>query len=332
MYFRFAASFALFGVLAMALVEVGVAADTTGQEGYPDAPIRIIVGVTPGGAADLVARTVASELTNELHQTVYVENRPGATGAIACSLVVRSPHDGYTLLLASTATHGNGVYFSHEHSYDPFKDFVSIGGVAEFPLILGVNAKLPVKSVKDLIELARRKKGQLSFASAGPGSTPHLAGELFEIETNVKMLHVPYKGSGPAAADLAGGQVDMMFDGVPSLLPFVQSGKVRPIAALSAKRNRILPDIPTFTEAGYPAMVVSLWFGLMAPAGTPKPVVDRLNAALDKVLEMPAVRKKLEASGANIIAGTPDEFEAYIHDDYVRWGKVIQEARIPTGN
>lgn len=321
---------ALFGCLVASFASEAPAVDSTTPQGYPQNPIRIVVGVTPGGAADLVARTVASELSKELHQSVYVENRPGATGAIAASLVAHAAADGYTLLLASTATHGNGVYFSQDHSYDAFKDFVPVGGIAEFPLILAVSAKLPVQTLQDLIALARKQNGGLTFASSGTGSTPHLAGELFDIETRTKMLHVPYKGSGPAAADLAAGRVDVMFDGVPSLLPFIQSGKVRPIAALGRERNSRLPDIPTFAESGYPAMVVSLWFGLMAPQGTPGSVIRQLNESLNRALSLPAVRAKLEASGANLIEASPEDFGNFVRKDYLRWGDVITKAGIQT--
>jgi tripartite-type tricarboxylate transporter receptor subunit TctC len=321
---------ALLGCLMGSFAGQALAVDSTAAQAYPQNPIRIVVGVTPGGAADLVARTVAAEISKELHQSVYVENRPGATGAIATSLVARAAPDGYTLLLASTATHGNGVYFSHDHSYDAFKDFDPVGGIAEFPLIMAVSAKLPVHTLQEVVALARKQSSSLTFASSGAGSTPHLAGELFDIETKAKMLHVPYKGSGPAAADLAAGRVDVMFDGVPSLLPFIQSGKVRPVAALGSGRNSRLPDIPTFAEAGYPAMVVSLWFGLMAPHGTPGSVIQQLNESLNKALALPAVRAKLEASGANLIGGSPEDFGTFVRKDYMRWGDVITRAGIHT--
>ena len=321
-------AYAACAALVFIAAQTGWAGDSAAD--YPDRPIRIIVTVPPGGAADFVARTVSAGLSSALHQNVIVENRAGANGSIGASDVARAAPDGYTLLNATISTHGIGPYFANL-PYDPFKDFVPVGEIAEFPLILAVNAKLPIKSIDDMIALAKEKKGQLSFASAGIGSAPHLAGELFQIEAKVKMLHVPYKGSAPGAADVAAGRVDAMFDGVPSLLPFIKAHKVRPIAALSVERNAVLPNLPTFTKLGYPGMVASLWYGLMAPAGTPKPIIAKLNAALDKTLSNPELRKKLEAGGANVKVTTPDQFWQFVLKDHARWGDVIEKAHVPTG-
>jgi len=231
-------------------------------------------------------------------------------------------------LQSGISTHGIGPYFYESLPYAPFKDLISIGAIAEFPIILTVNAQLPVQSVKDLIALAKTK--QLSFASAGTGSAPHLSGELFKTETNVNMVHVPYKGSAPAVVDVASGQVDMMFDGIPALAPHIKSGKLRPIAAVSLKRNSQMPDLPTFTELGYPSMIASVWYGLMAPAGTPQAIIDKVNAAMNKTLAVPELQKKLEDGGAIVMPGTPKEFEAFYLKDYARWGEVIKKAGIST--
>lgn len=300
----------------------------SGKSNYPDKPVRLVVTVPPGGASDFLARTVSAKLSPFLGQTIIVENRAGANGTIASAYVAHSAPDGYTLMQAAISTHGIGPYFYPNLPYDPFKDFAPIGLMAEFPLIMAVNAKLPVKSVAELIQLAKSKPGTLNFASAGVGSLPHLAGELFDNLTGAKMVHIPYKGSGPAVTDLAGGAVQVMFDAVPSLLPQIQNGKLRPIAALSVKKNRTFPDLPTFPSLGYPDMVASLWYGLMAPAGTPKAIIDLLNADLNKALQNPDLQKQLQAQGAEILSGTPQDFADYIKKDYTRWGKVIKQAHI----
>lgn len=293
---------------------------------YPDKPVRIIVTVPPGGASDFVARTMSESLAKELGTSVLIENKAGANGTIASAFVARAPADGYTLLQAGISTHGIGPYFYDKLPYAPFKDLVPVGAIAEFPIILAVNAQLPVKNVAELIALAKTK--QLSFASAGTGSAPHLSGELFKIATGVNIVHVPYKGSAPAVVDVASGQVDMMFDGIPALLPHIKSGKLRPIAAVSVKRNSQMPELPTFTELGYPTMVASVWYGLMAPAGTPAAVITTVNTALNKTLAIPELQKKLEENGAIVMSGSPADFGDFMTKDYTRWGEVIRKAGI----
>ena len=295
---------------------------------FPDKPVRLIITVPPGGASDFVARSMSESFAKALGTPVLVENKAGANGTIASAFVARAPADGYTLLQAGISTHGIGPYFYENLTYEPFKDLIPVGAIAEFPIILAVNAQLPVHSVKELIALARSKN--LSFASAGTGSAPHLSGELFKIATNIDMVHVPYKGSAPAVVDVASGQVDMMFDGIPSLLPHIKSGKLRPIAAVSIKRNSTLPELPTFTELGYPTMVASVWYGLMAPAGTPPFVVDYVNLALNKTLAEPELQKRLEDGGAIVMPGSPADFGAFMLKDYARWGEVIKKAGIST--
>jgi tripartite-type tricarboxylate transporter receptor subunit TctC len=299
------------------------------QGRYPDKPVRLVVTVPPGGAADLVARTVAEELGRQLGTQIIVENRAGASGTIASSFVAKSAPDGYTLLQGAISTHGIGPHFFGSNlNYRPFDDLIAVAPLAQFPLILAVHAGLPAKSAKELIELAKTKP--LSFASAGVGSAPHLSGELLMIATGIKLNHVAYKGSGPATVDVAGGQVEMMFDGVPSLLPHIKSGKLRPIAAVASERNPVLPDLPTFTELGYPTMVAALWYGVMAPAGTPAAIVTQLNAAVMRALEQPQVRGKLEEQGANVMRGSAAEFGEFVRKDYARWGEVIRVAKVPT--
>ena len=297
---------------------------------FPDKPIRLIITVPPGGASDFVARALSEGFAKELGTPVLVENKAGANGTIASAFVARAPADGYTLLQAGISTHGIGPYFYEKLTYDPFKDLIPVGALAEFPIILAVNAQLPVNSVNDLIALAKTKA--LSFASAGTGSAPHLSGELFKTEAKIDLVHVPYKGSAPAVVDVASGQVDMMFDGIPALLPHIKSGKLRPIAAVSIKRNSLLADLPTFTELGYPTMIASVWYGLMAPAGTPSAVVEYINTALNKTLAIPELQKKLEDGGAIVMPGTPADFGAFMQKDYARWGQVIKKAGISTSN
>ncbi len=322
--------------LMMSLVLISLTSVTTAQNTtsdaakFPDKPIRLIITVPPGGASDFVARALSEGFAKELGTPVMVENKAGANGTIASAFVARAPADGYTLLQAGISTHGIGPYFYDKLTYDPFKDLIPVGALAEFPIILAVNAQLPVNSVKDLIALAKTKP--LSFASAGTGSAPHLSGELFKTETGIDLVHVPYKGSAPAVVDVASGQVDMMFDGIPALLPHIKSGKLRPIAAVSIKRNSLLPDLPTFTELGYPTMVASVWYGLMAPAGTPGTVISYINTALNKTLAIPELQKKLEDGGAIVMPGTPADFGAFMQKDYARWGQVIKKAGISTTN
>ena len=304
----------------------GAATSTAGK--FPDKPVRIIVTVPPGGASDFVARTLSESLAKELGAPVLIENKAGANGTIASAFVARSPADGYTLLQAGISTHGIGPYFYENLPYAPFKDLVPVAPIAEFPIILAVNAQLPVNTVAELIALAKTR--QLSFASAGTGSAPHLSGELFKIETGVNLVHVPYKGSAPAVVDVASGQVDMMFDGIPSLAPHIKSGKLRPLAAVSVRRNRQMPNLPTSTELGYPSMVASVWYGLMAPAGTPASAIATVNAAMNKTLAIPELQAKLEENGAIVMRGSPEDFGAFMTKDYNRWGEVIRKAGIST--
>jgi len=295
---------------------------------YPNRPISLVVPVPPGGAADFVARTVAEALSKELGQPITVENKAGASGSLASSFVAKSKPDGYTLLQNSITTHGIGPYFMKNLNYDPQKDLVPVGGLAEFSLMLVVNSELKVNSVADLIALAKQRP--VSFASSGKGGAPHLSGELFGTTTKSQTLHVPYKGSGPAAVDVAAGRVDIMFDAAPSLLPHIKSGKVKPIAAVGNQRNSLLPDVPTFTELGYPQMVASLWYGVMAPAGTPAPIINKLNAALNKVLAAPDMKARLAERGAAVMLGSPQDYAKFVDTDYTRWGQVIKQAGVST--
>src|SRR5580765_4313756 len=268
--------------ILVACLLIAVAPAALAQGDYPSRPIRLVVTVPPGGAADFIARLVGAKLAESLAQPVLVDNRAGAGGTIAADSVAKAPADGYTLLQNSITTHGVGPHLYARLPYDPVKDFAPVTGLALLPLIMAINAELPLRNVDDLVRFS--KSNALNFASSGNGGAPHMAAELFKSETGASITHVPYKGSGPAVADLVGGRVQIMFDAAPSLIQHVRSGKLRVLAAASRERNRLLPEVPTFAELGYPQVAVSLWYGLLAPAGTPAPVIGKLNAAVAEAL------------------------------------------------
>jgi tripartite-type tricarboxylate transporter receptor subunit TctC len=282
------------------------------QGAYPSRTIRIIVTVPPGGAADFIARLVGGKLSESVGHPVVVENRGGAGGTIAAEAVAKAPADGYTLLQNSITTHGIGPHLYSKLPYDPVRDFSPVSGLALLPLIMAVNADLPAKNMDELMVFSRNNP--INFASSGNGGAPHMAGELFKSVTGANMLHVPYKGSGPAVADLVGGRVQVMFDAAPSLIAHIRSGKLRVLAAASPERNRLLPEVPTFAELGYPKIVVSLWYGLLAPAATPRFVIEKLNGEIIKTLQSPDVRERFLAQGAEPMPGTPEAFAAFMHD------------------
>src|SRR3954463_8717022 len=296
------------------------------QSDYPNHPIRLVVTVPPGGAADFIARLVGAKLAESLGQPVLVDNRAGAGGTIATDAVAKAPADGYTLLQNSITTHGVGPHLYSKLPYDPVKDFAPVSGLALLPLIMAINADLPFKTVQELI--SGSKTASLNFASSGNGGAPHMAGELFKSETGASITHVPYKGSGPAVADLVGGRVQIMFDAAPSLIQHVKSGKLRVLAAASGERNRLLPDVPPFAELGYPQVAVSLWYGLLAPAGTPVPVIQKLNAALAEALRSSEVVERLHAQGAEPMPGTPSAFAAFMREEMARWAPVVKQAGV----
>lgn len=301
---------------------------TRAQGNYPNRPIQLVVTVPPGGAADFVGRLIGAKLADALGQSVVITNRGGAGGTTAAAAVAKSDPDGYTLLLNTIATHGIGPHIYANLPYDPVKDFSPVILIAKLPLIMAVNADVPAQSIKDLIAQAKARPGELSFCSAGTGGAPHLAGELFKSLTGTELLHVPYRGSGPAVVDLVAGRITMMFDAMPSLLPFITAGKLRALAAASPQRHRLLPDVPSFAELGYPGMDIALWYGVAAPGGTPAPIVQRLNAELIKILSTPDIRKSLTEQGADVQGGTPEEFVAFMRNESARWGTVVKRAGV----
>lgn len=310
----------LFAFLLILLAPCALAQD------YPNRPVRLIVTVPPGGAADFIARLVGGKLGDALGQPVLVENRGGAGGTIAADAVAKAAPDGYTLLQNSITTHGVGPHLYSKLPYDPVKDFSAVSGLALLPLIMAVNAELPAKTVNDVVALA--KKENLNFASSGNGGAPHMAAELFKSVTGAPITHVPYKGSGPAVADLVGGRVQIMFDAAPSLIAHIRAGKLRVLAAASAERNRLLPEVPTFAELGHPRVAVSLWYGLLAPAATPAAIVTRLNAEVAKILQSADVREKLAAQGAEPMPGTPQAFASFMREEMAKWAPVVKQAGV----
>jgi len=312
-------------VAAASLAQLSLA---QAQTSYPNRPVTLVVTVPPGGAADFVARLIGNKLSEALGQSVVISNRAGAGGTTAAVQVSKTDPDGYTLLLNTIATHGIGPHIYANLGYDPVKDFAPVILIAKLPLILAVNADVPAKSVSELVALAKARPNELSFSSAGTGGAPHLAGELFKSLSGTQLLHVPYRGSGPAVIDLIDGRITMMFDATPSLLPNITAGKLRPLAAASPQRHRLLPDVPSFAELGYPRMDIALWYGIVARGGTPAPIVQRLNTELAKILQMPDVRKALADQGADVSSGSPEDFAAFMRNESERWSAVVKQAGI----
>jgi tripartite-type tricarboxylate transporter receptor subunit TctC len=293
---------------------------------YPSRPIRLVVPVPPGGSSDGLARIAAQRLTDAWGQQVLVDNRSGAAEIIGTDIVAKANPDGYTLVLVSLRYSVNPSLL--KLPYDPIKDFEPVMMTAAVGNVLVVNSKTPLKSVKELIALARQKPGELTFASSGIGGAPHLIGEFFALQTNVKLTHIAYKGGGPAITDLVGGNVFMSFASMTSSLPFIKSGRLRPLAVSSKERSPQLPDVPTMGEAGVPNLEVRDWQGILGPRGTPKPVVDKLNAEIARILRHPDNQERLAAMGLEVIASTPEEFRKAIASEIKRWAKVVQEANI----
>lgn len=296
---------------------------------YPTRPIRLVVPFAAGGGNDTIARLVGQKLSARLGQPIVVDNRAGAGGVVGAELAARAAPDGYTLFLGGVGSHAINPNL-HEHlPYDPIKDFAPISLLASAPLILVVHPSVPVNSAQELIALARVQPGKLNYASNGNGSSSHLAAVMFESLTGIDFVHIPYKGLSPALTDLLGGQVQLMFSSVVAILPHVQSGKLRALAVSGGKRLALMPDLPTVAEAGVPEYQTSSWYGILAPAGTPKEIVSRLNAEIVKVLSEPDVRKALTNEGADPVGDSPEEFAAYIQAEKDRLGKLIRSSRIP---
>jgi tripartite-type tricarboxylate transporter receptor subunit TctC len=295
--------------------------------GWPERPIRLVVPFAPGGSTDAAARIIGLKLTELWGQQVLIDNRPGATGIIGSEMVAKATPDGYTALFGTIGSHSVNVSL-FKLSYDPLKDFEPITMTAAVGNVLVVNSKSSLKSVKDLIAFARQKPGEPTFASSGIGGAPHLSGEFFALQTGTKMTHVPYKGGGPAMADLVSGNVTMSFASMTSALPFIKDGRLRPLAVSSRSRATQLPEVPTMIEAGLANFEVRDWQGLFLPRGTPRPIVDRFAKGAIGVLRQPDTIERFTAQGMEIIASSPEEFRKAIASEIARWAKVIKDADI----
>jgi len=290
--------------------------------------VRLVVPFAAAGAIDIMARPIGRRLQEFLGQPVVIENRPGASGNIAAEFVARAPADGYTIYLAQIVAVSISPSLFSKLPYDPVRDFAPVSLIATGPNLLVVHPALPVKSVKDLVALARSRPGAMSYASAGSGTAIHLAAEMFKVAAGIDLVHVPYKGSSPAGIDLMAGQVSFMFDSAPPVMNFVKNGRMRLLAVTSARRSALMPDVPTLAESGLPGFDFSTWWGLMAPANTPRPIVDRLNAELGRTLKLPDVRERFEAVGAEPRHTTPEEFAALIRAEIPRFAKLVKAAGV----
>ena len=296
---------------------------------YPAKPITMIVPYPPGGATDIIGRVLGQQLSEKLGKPVVVENRAGAGGNIGAQAVARAKPDGYTLLMGALTSHSiNAVLQPDVVKFDLQKDFAPISIVGAVPLVLVVHPSVPADSVQQLIEFAKAKPGDLKFASAGNGSPQHLAGELFKLMTKTDALHVPYKGSGPAMIDLISGQVTMMIETAPASMSQIKAGKLRPLMVAAKERAQTLPDVPTAAEAGLPGFEVSSMFGIAAPAGTPQPIIERLNGELAGILQLPEVQQKLQEQGVSPVHTSPGEAAQRIRDELAKWAKVIKDANV----
>jgi tripartite-type tricarboxylate transporter receptor subunit TctC len=298
------------------------------QQAYPTKPIRFVVPFAPGGGTDIIARIVAQQLHEALGQPVVVDNRGGAGSTLGTDIVAKAPADGYTMLLGNISLAFNAWLYK-KLPYNALKDLAPVTMVAVQPNIVVVHPSVPAKTIKELAELARKQPGKITFASAGAGSGTHLAGEMIKDIFKVDMLHVPYKGTGPALSDLIGGQVQMMVSTFASALPHVKSGRLRSLGVTSLKRSSAAPDIPTLDETGIPGYDYSTWYALFMPAGTPRAVIDRMSQTTRKVLEQNETRQRLIGQGVDALGGTPAELGAYLKSETDKWGKVVRAAGIP---
>jgi tripartite-type tricarboxylate transporter receptor subunit TctC len=298
------------------------------QPAYPAKPIRIIVPFAPGGATDILARAIGQKMTEGLGQPVIVDNRPGAGGNIGSDVVAKAQPDGYTLLMGGVGPNAINATLYPKLPYDAANDFAPVAHVANVTNLLVVHPSVPAKSVKELIAIAKARPGKLTHASSSPGSAGHLAGEMMKIMAGIDMVTVNYKGSAPALVDLISGQVDLMFDNMPPSLPHIKSGKLKALAVSGGERTSVFPDLPTIAESGLPGFDAGSWFGILAPAGTPPAIVNRLNAVIMKSLTSPELRERLSSQGAAPVGGTPEQFGRHIRAEIAKWAKVIKAANV----
>jgi tripartite-type tricarboxylate transporter receptor subunit TctC len=321
-----------FGSLALASVapEFGAVAlaQSSVAQSYPSKPVRFIVPFPPGGGNDTIARVVAQKLSLTLGQQVVVDNRPGAAGTIGAEAAARSPADGHTMFLAGVATHGINPNIRKKLPYDALKDFEAVSLIASAPLLVVVHPALPVKSVKELIAVAKARPGEINYASNGAGGSSHLAVELFDMTAGVKLTHVPYKGLTPALTDLMSGEVQVMFSSTVAMLPQVKAGRLRAIAMTGSKRSPAIPNIPTVAEAGLPGYETGSWYGVVVPAGTPRTAIERLSKEIQAIARSPELTAKLNEEAVLAVGSTPEAFDRHIRGELARWAKVIKAGKV----
>lgn len=315
-------------ILCLAALAAATCAPAAAQD-FPTKPVHLVVPFAAGGAPDVVARTIGQRLGERLGQSVVIENKLGAGGNIAYESVARAPADGHTLVFATTGIATNMSLFK-KLKYDTLKDFAPVTLVASGAHVLVANPSVPAQNVRELVAYAKQRPRQLSYGSSGNGTVLHLAGELFNIKAGVELLHVPYRGASLAQNDLVGGTLNMMFSDVASALPYIKANSLRPIAVTGARRMASLPDVPTIAESGVPGYDIEAWFGILAPAGTPAPVVDRLNRELRAVLAMPEVKQRLSALGQDLVGNTPQEFAAFLRGEVTKMADIVKASGIAT--
>ncbi len=312
----------LFLTAALALIASGA---TWSQSGYPAKPVRVVLGFPPGSAADVVTRIVSAKMGEGLRQGFVIDNRPGASSNIAAETVVRAPADGYTLFMGTIANTINASLYKNL-GFDFSRDLAPIAGVASVPNLLVVHPSMPVRSVKELIAFAKARPNEVLYGSSGNGTSPHLSGVLFNTMARIKLVHVPYKGSPQAVTDLVAGRVQVMFAPASTALPFIRAGKLRALASSGAQRAAIAPDLPTVAQAALPGFETSIWFALLAPAGTPREIVERLNAETARALADTDVKSKFAAQGIETMGGTTAQIAALIREETVKWARVVQDS------
>jgi tripartite-type tricarboxylate transporter receptor subunit TctC len=316
-------------LVRLAVSVAALALSTTSlAQGFPTKTIRIVVPYGVGGTADILGRALEPRLRELLGQAVIVENRPGGGGNVGADVVAKAAPDGHTLLLTATSLASSPSLY-RKLAFDPAKDLLPVAQLASIPNIAAVNPALPINTIAELIAYAKANPGKLTFASAGAGTSSHLAMELFKVMAGVDLLHVPYKSAGAAMPDLIGNQVQVFFDIMPSTLPTVKSGKLRGIAVTSARRSNATPDLPTVAEAGVAGYEFTAWFGIFAPTGTPPAVIARLNTAINQVMQTQDMRDRLATQGAEVVTGTPEQFDAFYRNEVAKWVRVVRESKLP---
>jgi tripartite-type tricarboxylate transporter receptor subunit TctC len=307
---------------------LAIFAGSAAAQAYPSKPIRLMVPFPPGGSTDIVARIVAQKLGSQLGQPLVIENRGGAGGTLGTAVVAKAAPDGYSLVVGTTSTHVVAPSVYQKLEYDPVKDFAPISLMAVTPYLLVVNPNVPAKSVKELVELLKAQPGKLNYASAGVGSTTHLAMEMLKGVSQTYALHIPYSGNGPAGTAVIAGQVEILFGSLPAVLPHAKSGRVRALAVGTPKRSPSLPDVPSVAESGYPGFDASLWLALMAPAGTPAPIIERLNKEIVAAVSSKETSETLDKNGAEPVTSTPAELAAMVKDGVAKYAKVVKDAGV----